>query len=144
MDTPATTTLLAKMTSCSRPRTVTLTASLVNGTSMIGTAALANLRRFAGDLKACCAPEGPLIRAKSVAEVESHGTASAAMHDAKGRCRPDNTNLSSMRLLSEPPLGRPGGTERATGLLPRAVLDRRREPHPLVDFLQLPFLGDFL
>jgi hypothetical protein len=47
MDTPATTTLLAKMTSCSRPRTVTLTAWLVNGTSMIGTAALANLRRLA-------------------------------------------------------------------------------------------------
>ena len=48
MDTPATTTLLAKMTSCSRPRTVTLTAWLVNGTSMIGTAALANLRCLAG------------------------------------------------------------------------------------------------
>jgi hypothetical protein len=35
-----------------------------------------------GDLKACCAPEGPLIHAGSVAEVVSHGTASAAVHDA--------------------------------------------------------------
>jgi hypothetical protein len=35
-----------------------------------------------GDLKACCAPEGPLIHAASVAEVVSHGTASAAVHDA--------------------------------------------------------------
>ena len=34
------------------------------------------------DLKACCAPEGPLIHAGSVAEVVSHGTASAAVHDA--------------------------------------------------------------
>jgi hypothetical protein len=34
------------------------------------------------DLKACCAPEGPLIHAGSVAEVVSHGTASAAVHAA--------------------------------------------------------------
>jgi len=35
-----------------------------------------------GDLKACCALEGPLIHAGSVLEVVSHGTASAAVHDA--------------------------------------------------------------
>jgi hypothetical protein len=35
-----------------------------------------------GDLKACCSPEGPLIHAGSVAEVVSHGIASAALHDA--------------------------------------------------------------
>jgi hypothetical protein len=35
-----------------------------------------------GDLKACCASGGPLIHAASVAEVVSHGTASAAVHDA--------------------------------------------------------------
>jgi uncharacterized protein YjbI with pentapeptide repeats len=29
-------------------------------------------------------------------------------------------------------------------LLPRAVLDRRREPDPLVNFLQLLFFGNFL
>jgi hypothetical protein len=32
--------------------------------------------------EACCAPEGPLIHAGSVAEVVSHGTASAAVHDS--------------------------------------------------------------
>jgi hypothetical protein len=35
-----------------------------------------------GGLKACCAPEGPFIHAASVGEVVSHGTASAAVHDA--------------------------------------------------------------
>jgi hypothetical protein len=35
-----------------------------------------------GDLKACCTPGGPLIYAASVAEVLSHGIASATLHDA--------------------------------------------------------------
>ena len=34
------------------------------------------------DLKSCCSPDGPLIYASSIAEIISHGTVSAKIHDA--------------------------------------------------------------